>query len=312
VEAIRSWLTHTVNWNSLLEGVHQICHGVLNDEDQFSGCIVVWPVNKIIRRSCSDGEAAPTTEARRAFRAHVRNQTDISLSRSAETASGELADGQGGLQGLLSRSGSSPTFALGARRKYDAWGQVRWSEGTPLDQGYCGNLQHRRDAESGLVYMRARYYEPWTGRFLSEDPAMDGANWYVYCANDPVGNFDASGKNAIGWGLGAFLLFLVLWAPQSEGASTIKNGIKFLEAVIMGIVTGVLNSQKVSHWTLEAADDLVKTFVASQGKSAKGMPQTAFQICRLNVVIGFYVGYTFFLAFLMAELDQWVNGLVPE
>jgi RHS repeat-associated protein len=63
---------------------------------------------------------------------------------------------------------------------------VRWSEGSPLDQGYCGSLQHRRDAESGLVYMRARYYEPWTGRFLSEDPAMDGANWYAYCDSDPI------------------------------------------------------------------------------------------------------------------------------
>ncbi|MCW5939375.1 MAG: RHS repeat-associated core domain-containing protein [Fimbriimonadaceae bacterium] len=204
----------------------------------------------------------------------------------------------------------APAFELGARRKYDTWGQVR--SGSGPDQGYCANLGHRRDAESGLVYMRARYYEPWTGRFVSEDPARDGANWYVYCTNDPVGSFDTSGRNAIGWGLGAFLLFLVLWAPQSEGASTIRNGIKFLEAVIIGIVTGALNSQRVSQWTLEAADDLVRTFVASQGKSAKGMPQTALEICRLNVVIGFYVGYTFFLAFLMAELDQWVNGLVPE
>jgi RHS repeat-associated protein len=74
---------------------------------------------------------------------------------------------------------------------------VRWSEGSPLDQGYCGSLQHRRDAESGLVYMRARYYEPWTGRFLSEDPAMDGANWYVYCANDPVNSVDPSGREPI-------------------------------------------------------------------------------------------------------------------
>jgi RHS repeat-associated protein len=88
----------------------------------------------------------------------------------------------------------APAFKLGARRKYDAWGQVRWSEGSPLDQGYCGSLQHRRDAESGLVYMRARYYEPWTGRFLSEDPAMDGANWYVYCTNDPVNRVDPDGE----------------------------------------------------------------------------------------------------------------------
>ena len=31
-----------------------------------------------------------------------------------------------------------------------------------------------------------RYYDQSTGRFLSEDPARDGANWYAYCANNPL------------------------------------------------------------------------------------------------------------------------------
>jgi RHS repeat-associated protein len=143
-----------------------------------------------------------------------------------------LYDGHGNTVGQVARAeddapgGSfvavpgAPAFELGARRKYDAWGQVRWSEGSPLDQGYCGSLQHRRDAESGLVYMRVRYYEPWTGRFLSEDPAMDGANWYVYCANDPVNLFDPDGladHSTSGWyqfhmimGMGYFSLAAIL------------------------------------------------------------------------------------------------------
>ena len=29
-------------------------------------------------------------------------------------------------------------------------------------------------------------YAPSVGRFISEDPAKDGSNWYVYCANNPV------------------------------------------------------------------------------------------------------------------------------
>jgi RHS repeat-associated protein len=65
--------------------------------------------------------------------------------------------------------------------------------GHPAAQ-YCANLGHLTDAETGPVYMRARYYEPWTGRFLSEDPAMDGTNWYVYCGNDPVGRVNRDGK----------------------------------------------------------------------------------------------------------------------
>jgi RHS repeat-associated protein len=150
-------------------------------------------------------------------------------------------------------------FELGARRKCGAWGQVRWSEGSPLDQGYCGSLQHRRDAESGLVYMRARYYEPWTGRFLSEDPAMDGANWYVYCHNDPVNKIDASGKAAqwalvvlhalaagIGIGLG-FTLGELFWTagfaaeliPEARGSALeVYNSVmsKIFQDGLIGVV----------------------------------------------------------------------------
>jgi RHS repeat-associated protein len=34
--------------------------------------------------------------------------------------------------------------------------------------------------------MRARYYDPACGRFVSEDPAASGANLYVYADDDPV------------------------------------------------------------------------------------------------------------------------------
>jgi len=32
----------------------------------------------------------------------------------------------------------------------------------------------------------ARYYDPAIGRFITKDPARDGANWYAYAGNDPV------------------------------------------------------------------------------------------------------------------------------
>ncbi len=51
------------------------------------------------------------------------------------------------------------------------------------------------DAESGYTYLQARYYDPDTGRFISEDPAMDGDNWYVYCGNDPVNMVDPTGMS---------------------------------------------------------------------------------------------------------------------
>ncbi|RYD66955.1 MAG: RHS repeat-associated core domain-containing protein, partial [Verrucomicrobiaceae bacterium] len=60
------------------------------------------------------------------------------------------------------------------------------------------SIGHRQDDESGLIYMRARYYDPQAGRFISEDPSMDGINWFAYCANDPVNYSDESGRNLRG------------------------------------------------------------------------------------------------------------------
>ena len=49
--------------------------------------------------------------------------------------------------------------------------------------GYAGEYH---DTESGYIYLRNRYYDPSIGRFITEDPAKDGTNWYVYCGNNPV------------------------------------------------------------------------------------------------------------------------------
>lgn len=48
---------------------------------------------------------------------------------------------------------------------------------------YCGEYL---DKETGLIYLRNRYYDSSTGRFITEDPAQDGLNWYSYCAGNPI------------------------------------------------------------------------------------------------------------------------------
>ncbi|KAB0264979.1 RHS repeat-associated core domain-containing protein, partial [Microvirga brassicacearum] len=54
------------------------------------------------------------------------------------------------------------------------------------------------DAETGLVYLNARYYDPKVGRFLSPDsldPTLPGVgtNRYAYANNDPINRSDPSG-----------------------------------------------------------------------------------------------------------------------
>jgi len=53
------------------------------------------------------------------------------------------------------------------------------------------------DPDSGLIYLRARYYDPVLGRFTSADPIgyQGGINLYIYAKNNPLRFIDPSGEN---------------------------------------------------------------------------------------------------------------------
>ncbi len=72
---------------------------------------------------------------------------------------------------------------------YDAFGN-QWTGDAPNPFGYSGEYH---DSETGLIYLRNRYYDSSTGRFITEDPAKDGVNWYSYCGGDPVNMVDPWG-----------------------------------------------------------------------------------------------------------------------
>jgi len=104
-----------------------------------------------------------------------------------------LYDAHGNMISTLSRAGSG--YSYSSVRSFDAWGGVRQGSATGDPKGrYCASLGHKQDDESGLVYMRARYYEPDSGRFISQDKTKNGVNWYRYCSSDPINRIDKDGQ----------------------------------------------------------------------------------------------------------------------
>ena len=117
---------------------------------------------------------------------------------------------------------------------YDVFGALRTGY-TPYGNNklqFAGGVGHPTD-DSGLIYMRARYYDPASGRFISEDPGRNGTNWYTYCLNNPVNMIDPNGQMAYTW-LELFGLLCVIGAIL--GVALDAPMLVIIGLVVIGIV----------------------------------------------------------------------------
>lgn len=83
---------------------------------------------------------------------------------------------------------------------YDAWGNEVASTGTTVNPfRWVGRYGYYTDTLTGLVYVRARMYQPNAGRWLSVDPVwpLDGVNEYLCVHNRLSISVDPSGKHEL-------------------------------------------------------------------------------------------------------------------
>ena len=120
-------------------------------------------------------------------------------------------DAQGNISAILDSNGN-----IVVEYKYDSWGNhaVLDANGADIASAtHIGNLNPFRyrgyyyDAETGLYFLKTRYYDPEVGRFITIDDisyidpeTINGLNLYAYCGNNPVMGYDPDGT----WDWGRF------------------------------------------------------------------------------------------------------------
>ncbi len=190
---------------------------------------------------------------------------------------------QGDIIALLDSNG-----ALVVKYVYDAWGshKVTSPDGSVIsDQTHIGNLNPFRyrgyyyDIETGLYYLKTRYYDPEVGRFITIDDisyldpeTINGLNLYAYCGNNPVMNVDENGTKwwefwkwdwkKIGQGIAAVIgvTALVIATVFTAGAVGGIAGVIMMTAAIgiafgaaIGGVSAVINGTNIAAGILGGA-----------------------------------------------------------
>jgi len=157
--------------------------------------------------------------------------------------------------------------------QYDAFGNEKNHDPQDLNPfRYCGEYF---DKETGSIYLRARYYQPTTGRFLSKDThwnvtnmiygdnpqdplglnaytypninaIQQSGNLYAYALNNPLLYKDPSGNIVLVddavillvLGTGAVITVTAAWLSSPEGQKAINDG-----------ATAIYNGQKTAKGT---------------------------------------------------------------
>jgi RHS repeat-associated protein len=131
---------------------------------------------------------------------------------------------------------------------YDAYGNLIQQVGSTENSYLFAGEQ--RDFDTGLDYLRARYYDPTIGRFISAD-AYEGSigdpmslHDYLYAHANPVMNTDPSGYVTIGEQLNAFSVHAVLASMGFTGGYGVGtwltggDGLKIYDQYLAGFAHG--------------------------------------------------------------------------
>jgi RHS repeat-associated protein len=113
------------------------------------------------------------------------------------------------------------------QRAFEPFGDLFKERTTEVtERSFAG---HRFEDNSGLYYMRARWYDPVVGRFLATDPVVRSSgspqsiNAYSYVENNPINRVDPTGLQASQACVGPATASMCVTEAPGAGAERLRN-----------------------------------------------------------------------------------------
>ena len=141
----------------------------------------------------------------------------------------------------------SDNGTLVGKYSYTAFGEciVKVNEGGIAEKNPIRYRGYYYDEETSLYYLKSRYYDPVTGRFITIDDisyidpeTINGLNLYAYCGNNPVMRVDENGNAWWHWLIGGLALVggaILCFVPggQALGVALLVSGVSSTASNIM-------------------------------------------------------------------------------
>jgi len=152
---------------------------------------------------------------------------------------------------------------------YSPEGLVGVQETIPNPFQYAGRFGVMAEG-NGLYYMRARYYDPETGRFINKDPIgyMGGINLFTYVGNNLVTLVDPEGLHRA-WGYFHFnpKPIYLGWQPihlNDEDLRVIRKAYVEIYPIIMGLLVTALTGMPWVGELTETGLDILKGYLFNE------------------------------------------------
>ena len=156
--------------------------------------------------------------------------------------------------------------AVVANYNYDAWGSVisvTDANGAAItDSTHIANVNPLRyrgyyfDSETGLYYLRSRYYDPAVKRFINADTLLGankdilGNNVFAYCSNNPANHSDPTGHG----------ILKDAWNWVKEKVKPWIDPVKDFSSLIVGTTEQIVKNVKVKKKTFTNSNGYVKLY----------------------------------------------------